>query len=422
MAQTQPPQMLDTPQYRQLLARRREPYWTAINKGLSLGYRKGASSGTWIARHFSATRKPKMQYCSLGVADGAAENLLSYEHAREAAIKWGISVRPVQPAAPSTDNRYDIAQAFEDYLSWFRVHRKSITDTEQRIRALILPTLGNIEVDKITAQQIRNWHSSIAAVGARLRTARGHAPRFGALDTPDAVRRRRSTANRTLTILKACLNYAWREGKIQADDAWRRVRGFPNVSIARQIYLTIHQGRQLLEATRPPFRQLAHAALLTGARYGELIALKVRDFDGVSETIRISTSKSGKARHIVLNGEGTELFRWLTSGRNSTDAIFLTANGCPWRTGFQKRPMQRACRIARIEPPVTFHSLRHTWASLSLMSGATHMVVAQNLGHVDTRMVEKHYGHLAQSYVADMIRKTAPAFGRIEDSHSTGGT
>jgi triacylglycerol esterase/lipase EstA (alpha/beta hydrolase family) len=39
------------------------------------------------------------------------------------------------------------------------------------------------------------------------------------------------------------------------------------------------------------------------------------------------------------------------------------------------------------------------------------MVVAKNLGHSDTRMVEKHYGHLAPSYVADAIRAGAPRFG-----------
>jgi len=38
-------------------------------------------------------------------------------------------------------------------------------------------------------------------------------------------------------------------------------------------------------------------------------------------------------------------------------------------------------------------------------------VVAKNLGHADTRMVEKHYGHLAPSYVADEIRTKAPRFG-----------
>jgi integrase len=55
--------------------------------------------------------------------------------------------------------------------------------------------------------------------------------------------------------------------------------------------------------------------------------------------------------------------------------------------------------------------LRHTWASLAVMAGVPLLVVAENLGHVDTRMVEKHYGHMTKSYVADAIRAGAPKFG-----------
>ena len=39
------------------------------------------------------------------------------------------------------------------------------------------------------------------------------------------------------------------------------------------------------------------------------------------------------------------------------------------------------------------------------------LVVAKNLGHSNTRMVEKRYGHLAPSYIADAIRAGAPWFG-----------
>jgi integrase len=63
-----------------------------------------------------------------------------------------------------------------------------------------------------------------------------------------------------------------------------------------------------------------------------------------------------------------------------------------------------------------FHGLRHTWASHAVMNGVPLMVVAKNLGHSDTRMVEKHYGHLAPSYVADAIRAGAPRFGAIENN------
>jgi hypothetical protein len=50
------------------------------------------------------------------------------------------------------------------------------------------------------------------------------------------------------------------------------------------------------------------------------------------------------------------------------------------------------------------------------MAGAPLMVVAKNLGHVDTKMVEKHYGHLSPSFVADAIRAAAPRFDIKEPS------
>jgi hypothetical protein len=42
------------------------------------------------------------------------------------------------------------------------------------------------------------------------------------------------------------------------------------------------------------------------------------------------------------------------------------------------------------------------------------MVAAQVLGHTDTRMVEKHYGHLAQSYIREAVRTTALHLGPVE--------
>ena len=73
--------------------------------------------------------------------------------------------------------------------------------------------------------------------------------------------------------------------------------------------------------------------------------------------------------------------------------------------------MAEASRRAGISPAANFHVTRHTFASHAIMNGAPLMVVAAALGHVDTRMVEKHYGHLSPSYAADAIRKAAPRFG-----------
>ena len=76
--------------------------------------------------------------------------------------------------------------------------------------------------------------------------------------------------------------------------------------------------------------------------------------------------------------------------------------------------MAEACRNSQISPPANFHALRHTYASHAIMNGAPPFVVARNLGHSTTAMVEKHYGHLAPSYIADAIRAAAPRFGYEE--------
>src|SRR5712671_409599 len=65
----------------------------------------------------------------------------------------------------------------------------------------------------------------------------------------------------------------------------------------------------------------------------------------------------------------------------------------------QQRPLVEACHAATVTPAISFHTLRHTYASLMVMDGVPLIVVARNLGHSDTRMVEKHYGHLTSSYI-----------------------
>jgi integrase len=134
-------------------------------------------------------------------------------------------------------------------------------------------------------------------------------------------------------------------------------------------------------------------------------------FNPDSGTIHVRTSKSGKGRHVVLNDEGLALFMSLAAGKSRDTVLLMRADGSPWKPAHQARRMTEACRRANIAPPASFHVLRHTWASLAVMAGCPLMVVARNLGHNDTRMVEKHYGHLAPSYVADAIRAAAPKFG-----------
>ena len=90
-----------------------------------------------------------------------------------------------------------------------------------------------------------------------------------------------------------------------------------------------------------------------------------------------------------------------------------------WRKSERIRPMKAAVARAKIKPTISFHGLRHTWASHAVMNGVPFFVVAKNLGHSDTRMVERHYGHLANSYVKQAIKAGAPQFGFKIDSKVT---
>jgi integrase len=79
----------------------------------------------------------------------------------------------------------------------------------------------------------------------------------------------------------------------------------------------------------------------------------------------------------------------------------------------QQRPVVAACVSAKISP-ITFHGIRHTYASHLAMKGVPLAVIAAQLGHADIRMVEKHYGHLAPNYVADTVRAAFDTMGLIQ--------
>jgi integrase len=240
-------------------------------------------------------------------------------------------------------------------------------------------------------------------------TRKGEAQRYRAVYDPRA---RRASANRTFAFLKAALNHAFAEQKVPSNAAWagRRVPLFRSVDAARDRILTIEEARRLINACDPLLRDLVMAALATGARFGELTRLTVADFQ--SGSIFVRRSKSGRARHIFLTDEGETFFAQLFAGRAGNHAPFRC-----WNKTQQRKRFQAALDRAKITPPICFHGLRHTYASLSVMAGVPLMVVAECLGHADTRMVERHYGHLTKSFVRDAVRAGAPTFGTVTDSN-----
>ena len=275
--------------------------------------------------------------------------------------------------------------------------------------------LGTTNVAKLTARKITDWHHGLAEKRPRSRTKKGRKQNYREMEKgPDAVRRRRSTANRILTVLKAALNHAWKAEHVTNDDAWRRVKPFRGVETALVRYLTEAECVRLVNACEPAFRNLVRGALLTGCRYSELTGMHVADFNTDAGVITVRESKAGKPRHVVLTEEGQRLFGASRQGSSETIRSSLAVTvACG--ASHQLRPMLEACKRAKINPAISFHVLRHTHGSTLAMRGVPMGVIAEQLGHADTRMTAKHYAHLAPSYVADTIRANFPTLGIAGD-------
>src|SRR6516162_6620264 len=266
--------------------------------------------------------------------------------------------------------RLTVRQALNRYIEHKRTLGQPVGDVTSRSSVHILPSLGNCVVAELTAEQLPRWLATMAAAPAQSRPKDGK-PRYQAAPVGDEAKRaRRASANRVLTMLKAALNHAFDEGHVSNRDAWgRKLKPFHNVEVARVHYLDVAQARRLVNAAEEDFRPLVRAALETGCRYGELARLEVADFNADAGTLTIRKSKSSKPRHVVLTPEGADFFRQHCAGRARGALMFTHDDGGGWRMSEQGRPMRAACERARITPPVSFHALRHTWASLATMAG-----------------------------------------------------
>lgn len=410
---------IDTRSARARLLARREPYFAPISPGCALGYRKGATGGTWIARRYDKASVPAMRYSALGSADDVLDadgaTVLTFGQAQEKARAWFQDLaRDVHGADEEAFGPYTVSEAIRDYLAHLEAQGKaSAKEARWRADALILPELGAIELKRVRPDRLEKWLDHLATSPARVRTKRGEKQQFRELDRsdPEATRRRRANANRTFTVLRAALNLAFNRGRVATDTGWRRVKPFRGADAARVRYLQVAEAKRLINACQPDFQRLVQAALYTGARYGELSRLDVADFNADSGTVMVRQSKSGRSRSIYLSDEGKRFFEAITLGRAGSAIMLPKTDGSRWGHAHQRRPMADACAAAKVDPPISFHGLRHTWASHAVMGGAPLQVVAANLGHSDTRMVERHYGHLSDAFIAKTIRETAPKFG-----------
>jgi integrase len=410
---------LETRTARSRLKMRKDPYFRLIEQGLHLGYRRLTSGpGTWVRRQYDGERyrienirTPSGEFVIADdYADADGRKVMSFAQAQAV-------LRAPFAAHRTKQRRYTVADAVADYLNAKAADGRDINDARCRVQLHILPELGNKDCAGLTTEQLRKWHRALANAAPH-RRAKLNEEHYGSRDNGQQ-RRRQASANRVLTILKAVLNHAFIDGKVASDAAWRKAKRFKNVDKARLRYLTVAEAQRLINACDAEFRPLVQAALLSGCRYGQLAASAVSDFNPDAGTLRVSSRKGDgteKIYHVHLTDEGVKFFRGVCAGRAGNELMFRV-DGREWRRSEQTRPMADAIERARIRPSASFHALRHTWASHAVMNGVPLLVVAKNLGHSDTRMVERHYGHLAPGYVAEAIRAGAPRYFEVPESN-----
>jgi integrase len=411
---------LDSRTARTKLQPRGKPYYRQIDPGLHLGYRRLAGGvGKWVVRLYCGEQDYITDTIATAddMSDANGVDVLSFYQAQDKARAMRDARSKM---AAGITGPYTVAQALADYFAFLRSEGRPdylVDDTERRAKALIESELGDVEIAGLTTKQLRDWRDNLVKAGARTRSGKGP-QRHRPITDEDALRKRRASVNRNWATLRAALNHAFREGNAPTDREWRKLKPFRGVDGKRTSFLTVVEAKRLINASEPDFRSLVQAALLTGGRYSSLTNLKVRDFHPNAGTIDLRTRKGNGSERVfsvtITQDEGVPFFKRACAGRAGDELMFTKADGGAWGTNHQTEPMREACKRAKITE-VGFNQLRHTWASLAVMAGTPLLVVAKNLGHTSTKMVEAHYAHLAPSYVNEAIRQGAPRFGITTD-------
>lgn len=211
-----------------------------------------------------------------------------------------------------------------------------------------------------------------------------------------------ATVNRELTILKGIFSKAVLWGYAYKNPV-KEVRLFKEEGVPIKVLSSGERGR-LFEASAEFLRPVLLAALETGMRQGEILSLKWKDVDLEQETISVRNTKSRKLREIPLHPELKEALARLP---RRSEYIFCYERGRRHsRHGMVRVAFERAKEAAGLAD-LTFHALRHNFASELISKGADVRTVQEYMGHSSLRMLQR-YAHVNRG----IWRSTIQLLGR----------
>ena len=309
-----------------------------------------------------------------------------------------------------------------EYLTaWIDAHARKIKPTtlnryRELIKDYLVPRLGSIKLQELKPLHIEQFYNSMAE---QVGVAGKHlAPR---------------TARQAGAILKTALKQAVEVENLITINPATRVK-LPKSNSVTPTPFNFSELKQFLEIARSHrlyfyFRLSA----FTGARRGELLALKWSDFDGKTinltknrtsignEVIEQNTTKGGNngQRRVPLDNETIEQFkehrRRQLSERmalgeywQDTGYVFTQDNGLPLYTSTVSDLYRKLIKKAGLRHN-RLHDLRHAHATELLRLGEPLHVVANRLGHRDAMVTATIYAHVSSEQAETASERFASA-------------
>ena len=164
----------------------------------------------------------------------------------------------------------------------------------------------------------------------------------------------------------------------------------PNVLAISQIERLFAQLENLKHKT------MIYLAYSAGLRVSEVVNLKVKDIQSDRMVINIKGAKGKKDRIVALSTGILELLRSYYTLYKPVDWLFEGQyKGEPYSTRSLQSIFQRAKLSARIIQDVTFHSLRHSYATHLHEAGTDIKLIQELLGHNDLKTTLR-YTHVSK--------------------------
>jgi integrase/recombinase XerC len=231
----------------------------------------------------------------------------------------------------------------------------------------------------------------------------------------------KTTAGRRLAAIRSFLKYLYREGYIKANPA--RLVSTPKAGKLLPKFLTVDDTFSLIEQPRGiGFLQVRDRAILellysSGLRVSEIAGLTMEDINTKEGLIKVK-GKGKKERILPVGSKAVDAIKsylvekLLLKRRNKS--VFLNNRGEKLSERGIRRIVVKYAKLTGITESIGPHTLRHTFASHLLQSGADLRVIQELLGHSSLSTTQK-YTHLDITHLMDIYDKAHPLSSKDED-------